>query len=590
MTAIFTVAITILTGLLTGALGLVYSANGRARRSARAAAHSKKGHLQAEQQLTEERRAFLATLEASQHGVLITDPDNRIVLINSLFAGYLGIERTERLVGQGVASLVRLARRRVENPESLAGLMSISNDETVHIELQTRGDQERSFLLESSPIAADGDVKTGRLTLVRDRTRLLETQRELRQARALETIATLAGGVAHDFNNKLTTILGNTRQVRELAAQREAEWRNRLEGPASTPQPSNEKPTSRLENPGVEHALDELENAAQYCADLTKGLLTFSSQAPVELEDLPVYELVSRSKKVLTRDHPDRIDLTIVTDFEEPPGMEPTVRCAPQEVQHILANLVDNARRAIEDRGSISVVVAPHADDHREGKWIRFTVADDGPGMEVDVQERVFDPFFTTRPVGQGTGLGLSIAHGLVRAQNGWIEVESRPGAGTRCSFFLPAGNPKQPPSNSIPTVRRRSDLILVADDEAPLRRLIRLALEQGGYKVLEAVDGEQAVELFNNHSDEIAMAILDLSMPKLDGMQVIDALHKTDPGLPIILSSGHFGDRPPPQDNGVAILPKPYSANKLVELVRANVLAQTSRTEVATNGPELAN
>ena len=299
---------------------------------------------------------------------------------------------------------------------------------------------------------------------------------------------------------------------------------------------------------------------------------------------------MSRSEKVLTRDHPDRIELSIETQFNEAPGMEPTVRCAPQEVQHILANLVDNARRAIEDRGNIAVTVAPHEDAHRGGQWIRFTVADDGPGMEVDVQERVFDPFFTTRPVGQGTGLGLSIAHGLVRAQNGWIEFDSRPGVGTRCSFFLPAGDPKQPPSNSFPTVRRRSDLILVADDEAPLRRLIRLALEQGGYKVLEAVDGRQAVDLFNEHSDDIAMAILDLSMPKLDGMQVIEAIHQRDPDLPIILSSGHFGEHPPPEDPGVAILPKPYSANKLVELVRANALAQSSTSGTNTEGPGLTN
>ena len=225
MTAILTLTTAISAALLLVASSLFYAANKRARRSEREAARAKRDQIEAERLLAEEQRAFLATLEASQHGVLITDPDNKILSINSRFASYLGVSSRDRLIGTQMAALARIARRHVVDPEPLSELTAVSGNETIRIELQTVRLEQPKLSWSNPHRSRETDkTQTGRLTLVRDRTRLLETQRELRQARALETIATLAGGVAHDFNNKLTTILGNTRQVRELAAEREAQW------------------------------------------------------------------------------------------------------------------------------------------------------------------------------------------------------------------------------------------------------------------------------------------------------------------------------------------------------------------------------
>jgi len=265
----------------------------------------------------------------------------------------------------------------------------------------------------------------------------------------------------------------------------------------------------------------------------------------------------------------------------------------PNQVHQVLMNLCVNARDAIVEsletveksggrpltgywiytRAENALVdddycrIFPYA---RKGRYIRLSIGDNGVGMDEATQRRVFEPFFTTKKMGRGTGLGLSTVYGIIKQHNGWINLESRAGKGTTfCAYFPEATGLREEAPELAETALslRGKETVLFADDEELIRDLARQVMEMHGYTVLLAEDGMRAIDLFRSNRGAIDLVVLDLTMPKRSGMEVLRAIRNIDPGMRVILSSGSTPTEPVP---GTTFLPKPYRAEMLAKAVRS--------------------
>src|SRR5262249_18712846 len=213
------------------------------------------------------------------------------------------------------------------------------------------------------------------------------------------------------------------------------------------------------------------------------------------------------------------------------------------------------------------------AADARPGDFVRVTVEDTGPGIDSAILSRIFEPFFTTKPVGQGTGLGLAMAYGIVHQHKGWIQCRSRPGMGARFDIYLPrsASQPERAPQ---PVRAAGTETVLLVDDEPMIRNLAKATLERHGYRVILAGDGQEAVDLFRKHRGEIAVVVLDLTMPLMTGQEALRELKKIDPRVRALYASGYSADSLAAMDPGdvLGFLQKPYRPDELVAAVRSAI------------------
>jgi PAS domain S-box-containing protein len=381
---------------------------------------------------------------------------------------------------------------------------------------------------------------------------------QLQQAQKMEAIGRLAGGVAHDFNNILTAIQGNVALIGE----------DLPEGGEF----------------GAE--LREIEEGARRASRLTSQLLSFSRRQVVRAELLELNGLVRETQSMLERLIGENILLTLRLD-----ARSDVVRADRGQLEQIVVNLVVNARDALHAGGRIEIATAdveisPEAARAGEfqlvpGSYALLTVTDDGHGMDDETRSRIFEPFFTTKPSGKGTGLGLSTVYGAVRQASGYIGVETVPDVGTTFSVYLPRVEdaPVRPGSQTESPVELESDgdLVLVVEDEAPVRTLIARILERRGYTVLRAADGQEALELAERQREPINLLIADLVMPGLTGREVADRLTALYPEMAVILISGYTADevvREGILTGARNFLPKPFTPDALARTVAA-VLGQ---------------
>lgn len=501
------------------------------------------------EELAGERRTLRAVLEAAPVGIFLVDRSWRNTVMNQLGCQHLGIGEPSRWLGGSAAEGMRAYQEHVRDPASLHALMrSLGEEPTLVVdgfEFTLEHPVERTLSVYSGPVLAETGELVGRVFVTRDVTQERALEEQLRQSQKMETLGTLAGGVAHDFNNQLTAILGNTRLALDAAP----------------------------DDPVLRETLLELERAAEHCAQLTRGLLTFARRAPTRQQAIDVKRLLDEVATLLRPTLPQSIALQLESDA----GLLPALG-DPTQVQQILLNLGVNARDAIGEAGHIAIDARNRelgpADcagraHSRPGRFVTLTVRDDGVGMEPRIVERIFDPFFTTKPVGAGTGLGLAIVYGLVRANQGWIEVESELGRGSSFRVWLPATDAADLPERSdAPAPSAGSERILLAEDEPQVRRVARLALEREGYTVIEACDGLEAVEWMSSTAEPPQLAVLDISMPRMGGLEALAELRRIAPDLPVLLTSGHFNEET--RDLEVECLPKPYRPALLAERVRA--------------------
>lgn len=376
-------------------------------------------------------------------------------------------------------------------------------------------------------------------------------ERQLYQSQRLESIGRLAGGVAHDFSNIMSAVLGYS----EMAI---------MELPEDHP---------------VREKLEIIRDAGEKAATLTKQLLAFSSRQIMELRPLDINRVIEEMVKMLVRLIGDDIMLDIH------PGKDTnglSVIADRGQIEQIVLNLSVNARDAMPAGGTLSIQTSsltldadsaerPHV-ALKDGRYIVLRVADTGEGMSAEIRERIFEPFFTTKKEGRGTGLGLSTVYGIVKQHHGAIEVESTPGRGTAFLIYIPAtvALDTAAPRPKLGALGKGSGTILVVDDEPSIRGLLRDILKPLGYNVIDAPDGEAALRLAASHEGPIDLLITDIVMPNINGIQLESKLRRIRPGIKVLYMSGYWKhiDDPAGELNEANLLPKPIRPTMLAAKV----------------------
>ena len=384
----------------------------------------------------------------------------------------------------------------------------------------------------------------------RDITQRRELEEQLALSQKMQAVGQLAGGVAHDFNNILQAMRSHLHFVEEAV------------GPESP----------------VRDDLQQIDRSIQRAATLTRQLLAFSRQQVLHTEDLDLNHTVADMLKLLGR----VIGEDVVLDFRPAHDLR-SVHADLGQLEQILLNLCVNARDAIDGVGSVAITTANRDADAafceqngwaRPGRWVELAVSDDGHGMDAETQRRIFDPFFTTKKMGHGTGLGLATVYGIVRQHDGLVRVESKPGRGTTFTIWLPAGGKAAPPAERTDpgAVPRGRETVLVAEDDDAVRELATRVLVHGGYKVVTARDGEEAVRLHAERRGDIALVILDVVMPRLGGREARARILEQAPDVRVLFATGYDPDTIHGRLDdvrGADILSKPYEPDDLLRRVR---------------------
>jgi PAS domain S-box-containing protein len=515
---------------------------------------------------------FRTIFDSINEAVFIQDPTTGAILdVNRKMSELYGytVPEVQRMTVADVSSNVPPYTQR----EAEGWIALVRSGRTPTFEWQARAKDGRIFWVEVSMCLAKIDSEDRLLVTVRDIERRKAEQQErasletrLRQSEKMDAIGQLAGGVAHDFNNQLTAILGYGELLR-LAAKDE------------------DSATF------AEHIV----RASRRSADLTRQLLTFARKGHYEVVPVDVHALVTDVVALLERSIDKRI--AIRTTFM---NGDAVVLGDPAQLEAALLNLAINARDAMPEGGELAITtraLPPEARARKStppapGPWIRISVTDTGTGMSEATLKRLFEPFFTTKPPGKGTGMGLASAYGAVQIHKGTIAVESKLGHGTTFEIDLPLAETAVEGPRHEP--RALADLasvrVLVVDDEPDVRGLIREMLERAGCQVRTAQDGAEAVDLFREDWRAIDVVILDLMMPRMSGRDVFAALRQIDPDAKILVASGYSVDgeaRALLDAGAIGFLQKPFElATLLAKLPAFGASAPESGTESA---PELA-
>ena len=387
------------------------------------------------------------------------------------------------------------------------------------------------------------------IAIVRDITQSKADALALRQAQTLESLGVLAGGIAHDFNNLLVGIVGNA----EISLER-------LDDPAA-----------------LRQTIQDILRAGTQAADLTQELLSYAGSAKLEVEPIDLTALVEETVQLALQVLDDGVGVDV--DCESLPLW---INADAIQIRQVVMNFIVNAADAMESQGGRVRIRADVVEMDRPalesctasessepGEYCRIVVSDDGVGMDPETLGKIFDPFFTTKF--QGRGLGLASTVGIVRAHSGAIQVESEPGRGSTFTVWIPRVSPVEATQNSSEvSTNGGNETILIVDDEALIREVAQRMLEGNGYQVLQASDGVRAAELVASDST-INLALVDLTMPGMDGEQTFEALRAIDADLPVLFMSGHSSEELTRRITGKSLsshITKPFRMNTLNQAV----------------------
>jgi PAS domain S-box-containing protein len=377
-------------------------------------------------------------------------------------------------------------------------------------------------------------------------------QEQLRQSQKMEAVGRLAGGIAHDFNNLLTVIKGYTDLSLLHLQEGDPLWGN----------------------------IKEIDRASERAKELTRQLLAFSRRQILQVKVLDLNALLLNLEKMLHRILGE--DIQLLTVLDENLGR---VRVDPGEIEQVIMNLAVNARDAMPSGGELTIETEDvnldedYARAHlgvTPGNYVRLAVSDTGVGMPKEVQERAFEPFFTTKEKGKGTGLGLSTVYGIVKQSGGNVWVYSEPGKGTTFEIYLPKVQEKLDHLQSREDSSfflKGTEVILLVEDEEPLRALVAHFLRHQGYTVLEAMSGAEALRIAEEHAGgRIDLLLTDVVMPQMSGRELADRIENSRPGLKVLFASGYTEDaivRHGVLEPGVSFLQKPFSLATLGQKIR---------------------
>jgi len=499
-----------------------------------------------QQQLRESARHYRQLMEAASDGIYLVDSTGAVLAANSKACEMLGYSR-EELLGKTIFELI--------DPEDRP-------DDPLRLDLLLEGVaiiEERRFLRsDGTALPVEISAKTvdeNRIqAFVRDITERKRLETQIQQARKLESLGVLAGGIAHDFNSMLVSILSNA-------------------GLALMDLPED--------SPAYE-SVRQIEKAALHARQLTSQMLAYSGRGKFVVASFDLSRAVEEIANVLRPTIPDGVSLEC--SFAE--GLPPVEGDAMQ-IRQVVMNLISNAREAMQDSGgrirvSTGVMDADEdylaetylADELPPGRYVFLEVSDNGCGMDEDVRTKIFDPFFSSK--GPGRGLGLAGALGIVRGHRGAIKVASKRGEGTTFRVLLPTmdGGASEPSAERTITVAKpsRSGTILVVDDDASVRAVADKILRKFGFKVLQASNGREGVEVFKAHQNEVDVVLLDMTMPDADGEEVTRRIHDLSAAEVRIIFSSAFTEqyftKSFANKKFVSFLQKPYRPDELVDKV----------------------
>jgi PAS domain S-box-containing protein len=482
-----------------------------------------------EAELIESERRFRSILDGIHLIAVMLDRQGNITFCNDFLLELTGWERDE-IMGRNWFDTVLPANDRERTLAVFTTVILTSSFPSYHEnEIISRAGERRliawyNTILKDAHgevvgIASLGDDITKRR---QDEEEQMRLQIQLRQAQKMEAVGQLAGGIAHDFNNILTAI-GGYGALLLMKMKTHDPLRN-----------------------DVEQILASSERAAH----LTHSLLAFSRKQIINPKPVDLNRIVQGIEKLLSRLIGEDIDFKARLA-----AGHLTVMADSGQIEQVLMNLATNARDAMPGGGllTIETVSVSLDDDYSKshtyvipGKYALLSVTDTGMGMHETTRERIFDPFFTTKEVGKGTGLGLAMVYGIVKQHNGYINVYSEPGRGTSFKIYLPlisvsAAQSKLQHTAVAPV--RGKETVLLAEDEAAVRKLMRAILEEFGYTVVEAVDGEDAVRAFTENKDRIELIVLDVVMPKMNGKEAYNRIRQARPGIKVLFTSGYTAD-----------------------------------------------
>ncbi len=503
---------------------------------------------QAEAEMRESADKFRMLFQESKDVFYISTIEGKFLDINPAGVELFGYSSKHELLAADIGRDLYVNFGDRKQFVNVVGETSYAKDYEVQMK---RKNGEKLRVIITSTALRDGQGKVwGFRGVIRDVTEQKRLEQQLLQSQKMEAIGLLAGGIAHDFNNILTAIIGYAnlllKQVKNNDQQRTY----------------------------AEHVLESADRASR----LTKSILAFSRKQVLNTEPVDLNAIIGRVEKFLERLIGEDIALKAVLQ-----GADLTVLADSVQLEQVFLNLATNARDAMPSGGSLVIETSVEKLDAEHalayglraaGNYAVIAMTDTGEGFDEKTRTRIFEPFFTTKEAGKGTGLGLSIAYGIINQHGGHILVDSEPGKGTSFRIYLPLIGSKPDIAGRDRKVAPAggTETIIVAEDDPAVRALTRQTLEEAGYTVLEAANGEEAVARFAEMPHQVHLLVLDVVMPKKNGKEAYDEVRKVRKGVKALFISGYTGDiihKKGVLDAGLDFMAKPVSADQLLIKVR---------------------
>ncbi|MBD1909723.1 MULTISPECIES: PAS domain S-box protein [unclassified Leptolyngbya] len=502
--------------------------------------------VQAALQESEER--FRALLDNSPTVIYMIDAQNRHILVNQRYAECVG-STAEKLQGKSIYDFwpQEIADRfAAQNQQLLEGNELLQVEEGIPLEDGIL----HSFYTVKFPLRDSSGKPYAICGISTDITEMKQLEAQFYRAQRLESLGTLASGIAHDLNNVFTPILA----IAHLLGTQ----KRYLDGQ-------------------FPELLQILSNSANRGAALVKQVLSFSRGTEGKRLSLQVENVLQEIVQIIQQTLPKSIRI----QWKQPVQLLNAVHADPTQLHQVFINLCVNASDAMPQGGTLTLEVenccidsgyAQMNLDAQPGSYVVTTITDTGTGIPKHLIERIFDPFFTTKEVGKGTGLGLSTVLGIVRNHGGFIRVRSEPGQGTEFQIYLPALEGTTAPEADVEEAlpQGQGEMILLVDDELAVQQVVKTVLEDCGYRTLTATDGAEAIALYREHQHDINLVLLDLMMPNMDGLTVICTLRQINPQVQIIASSGLPANKNSAVAAGAQVfLSKPYDTQELLKSIQ---------------------
>ncbi len=501
---------------------------------------------------------YRSLFEESRDGVYISTPNGRLTDINPAGVDLFGYVSREEILAADVP------RDLYEFPNDRAIFIHQVAEQGFVKDLELRMKRKNGEQFTALVTATAMRNPAGRIIayrgIIRDVTEQRNLQLQLQRAQKLEAVGVLAAGVAHDFNNLLTAITGYVGLAKATLAPGHSAMRS----------------------------LEMVEQAARQASGVTRSLLTFSRQEPTEKSPVLMGRLVTESIRLIRQILPANVEIV----EHVPPHPDLWVNADATQLQQVLMNITINARDAMLSGGQFRLRLQPggpltvegaSAETDPDAPHAALVLEDTGTGMSEEVHARIFDPFFTTKPRSQGTGLGLSVTHGIISAHRGTIDVDSALGRGTRVTISLPCCAPPaetDEPHRPASAARGHGEVVFVVEDNDYVRSIMTSTLRAQGYDVVQAADGVEAMQALEVRQDVARLVILDLDLPKADGLSCLREMRERRLGVSVVVVTGRVDV---PFDEGLEgadhVLQKPFPMAELARVV-AEVLEQSKRAD----------